>query len=190
MSSRSQGALDRDAGQALGQADAVDAIRGEPTIARRRIALAVLVAVLAAGAAAAAELPVPRFVSLRSSEVNLRTGPGASYPVEWVYVRRSMPVEVIGEFETWRKIRDWQGTVGWVHQSMLDGQRTALVVGAERVLRREPDAEAPAVARLAPGVIGRLLECAPAWCRVEAAGHEGWLRRDEFWGAYPDETIE
>src|SRR5919108_2081271 len=113
-------------------------------------------------------LPIPRFVSLRSNEVNLRTGPGTTYPVEWVYVRRGLPVEVIAEFDVWRRIRDWQNTVGWVHQSMLDGKRTALIVGSDRGLLQEPTDTAPLVARLAPGVIARLLECDGPWCRLEA----------------------
>jgi SH3-like domain-containing protein len=135
-------------------------------------------------------LPVPRFVSLRSGEVNLRAGPGTTYPVEWVYVRRGLPVEVVAEFDVWRRIRDWQNTVGWVHQSMLDGQRTALIVGGDRNLLREPAESAPVVARLAPGVVARLLECEGPWCRIDAEGYRGWLSRDEFWGTYPDETIE
>ena len=68
-------------------------------------------------------LPVPRFVSLRSAEVNVRTGPGTRYPVEWVFVKRDIPVEITAEFDTWRRIRDWEGTEGWVHQSMLSGKR-------------------------------------------------------------------
>lgn len=135
-------------------------------------------------------LPIPRFVSLRSAEVNLRTGPGTTYPIEWVYVRRGFPVEVIAEFDIWRKIRDWQGTVGWVHQSMLDGRRTALVVGEDRFLRDEPSPAAMPVARLASGVIGQLLECAGAWCRIDAANYRGWLPRDEFWGVGPQEVLE
>jgi len=135
-------------------------------------------------------LPIPRFVSLRSSEVNLRTGPGTMYPVDWVYVRRELPVEVIAEFDVWRKIRDWQGTTGWVHQSMLDGRRTVRISGSEQTLRREPDDAAVVVARLAPGVIGRLLECNDSWCRIEVDGNRGWLKRDEFWGVYPDEKIQ
>ncbi len=136
------------------------------------------------------KLPIPRFVSLRSSEVNLRTGPGTTYPVDWVFVRRGLPVEIIAEFDVWRKIRDWQGTVGWVHQSMLDGRRMARITGGEQELRSEPTEAGSAVARLAPGVIGRLLECEASWCKIDAGGYRGWLRRDEFWGAYPDEKVQ
>jgi SH3-like domain-containing protein len=136
------------------------------------------------------ELPIPRFVSLRSDEVNLRTGPGTTYPVEWVYVRRGLPVEIIAEFDVWRRIRDWQNTVGWVHQSMLDGKRTALVVGSDRILLQEPADSAAPVARVAPGVIAWLLECNGLWCRVEAEGYRGWLKREDFWGSYPKENVE
>jgi SH3-like domain-containing protein len=135
------------------------------------------------------KLPIPRFVSLRSGEVNLRTGPGTNYPVDWVFVRRGLPVEIIAEFDVWRKIRDWQGTVGWVHQSMLDGRRTARITGADRELRSEPADDAAIVARVAPGVIGRLLECEASWCELDTEGYRGWLKRDEFWGAYPDEKV-
>lgn len=144
----------------------------------------------AQGVGSETQLPIPRFVSLRSDEVNLRAGPRTTYPVEWVYVRRDLPVEIVAEFDVWRKIRDWQGTTGWVHQSMLAGKRTVLITGGDRDLRREPADLAPIVARLASGAIGRLLECDGPWCRIEVASYRGWLRREEFWGTYPNETIE
>jgi len=135
-------------------------------------------------------LPVPRFVSLAADEVNVRTGPGTKYPIQWVFRRKGLPVEIIQEFEHWRRVRDWEGGVGWVHQSTLSGRRTALVTGALRTLRDEPDMGAPAVAHVEPGVVGRLLECRDDWCHAELEGYRGWLFRDHFWGAYPNEPIE
>ena len=155
--------------------------------------LLVFAAVFAGPAAAQApreNLPVPRFVSLRSEEVNLRTGPGVRYPVEWVFVRRQMPVEILQEFETWRRIRDRDGTEGWVHQSMLTGRRSAVVEGEMRNLRRRPETDAPVVARVEPGVIAAILECRDAWCRLETAGFRGWVQRGEIWGVYPNEAIK
>jgi SH3-like domain-containing protein len=141
-------------------------------------------------AAAQSNLPLPRFVSLKSGEVNLRTGPGPRYPIEWVLMRKDMPVEVLAEFETWRKIRDIEGTEGWVHQRMLSGRRTAIIVGGVRSLHRRDDGQTPVIANLEPGVVGTLLECKGAWCRMEAAGQKGWLQRSEFWGVYPNENFE
>ena len=135
-------------------------------------------------------LPLPRFVSLRNDEVNMRAGPGVRYPIEWVYRRRGLPVEIIDEFGNWRRIRDWEGDLGWVHSSMLSGRRTFRVTGQPRILRREPGENAPAVAKLMPGVVGQLESCNGSWCRLSADGYEGWLQREEFYGVYPRETVE
>ena len=131
-------------------------------------------------------LPLPRFVSLRADEVNMRAGPGVQYPIEWVYRRQALPMEAVAEYGTWRKVRDWQGTQGWVHQSMLSNSRALIVTGKVRTIRSQQSTKAAAVARAEPGVIGALLECPQerAWCRVEVEGREGWLRSVEFWGVY------
>jgi SH3-like domain-containing protein len=134
-------------------------------------------------------LPVPRFVSLRADEVNLRTGPGERYPIDWVLTRKGLPVEIVEEFEAWRKVRDFQGTEGWVHQRMVTGTRNVVVTGDVRTLRADPDAMAPAVARAEPGVIAHLLDCRDTWCRVELQGMKGWLKRGEVWGVYPTEAV-
>lgn len=135
-------------------------------------------------------LPVPRFVSLGTNEANVRTGPGRSYPIDWVFLRRGMPVEITAEFDTWRRIRDWEGSAGWVHQSLLSGRRTVIVVGTERLLRRDPLPDAPPVARVEPGVVGPVLTCEDAWCEVELDGHAGWLAREALWGVYDDEEFD
>jgi SH3-like domain-containing protein len=136
-------------------------------------------------------LPLPRFVSLRAGEVNMRTGPGVQYPVEWVYQRRQMPIEIIAEYGTWRKVRDWQGTQGWIHQSMLTGKRTFVITSTVRTIRRSPDAGSPASARAEAGAIGEIRSCikTEGWCRVEIGGYDGWLRRVDFWGVYQNEPV-
>jgi len=158
---------------------------------RWRLVVAALLLSVALVPAVAAEkaLPVPRFVSLRADEVNLRTGPGERYPIEWVLTRKGLPVEIVEEFEAWRKIRDAQGTEGWVHQRMVTGTRNVLITGELRTLRADADAAAPAVARAEPGVIAHLLDCRDTWCRVELQGVKGWLKRSEVWGVYPGEAV-
>ncbi|HKW53630.1 MAG TPA: SH3 domain-containing protein [Stellaceae bacterium] len=156
---------------------------------RQRLAAAAIL-VLVASVAGAAEKQLPRFVTLRADEVNLRTGPGERYPIDWVLIRKGLPVEIVDEFDVWRKIRDFQGSEGWVHQRMLTGARNVLIEGSVRILHVEPDAASPAVARAEAGVVARLLECRGPWCRVEAQGIKGWLKRDEVWGVYPDESVQ
>ena len=138
-------------------------------------------------------LPLPRFASLRANEVNMRTGPGVRYPIDWVFHRRALPIEIVAEFGTWRKIRDEQGAEGWVHRSMLSGKRTALTIGganSAQTLRRAAEGDAAAVVKLEPGVLVNILECDGPWCRLETHGFRGWLPRKGLWGVKADERIK
>jgi SH3-like domain-containing protein len=134
-------------------------------------------------------LPVPRFVSLRSDEVNMRVGPGARYNINWVYKREGLPVEIIEEFDQWRQIRDSEGTVGWVHKQMLQGKRMAVITHGVGALRRAPEERSGAILRAEPGVIGRLMECEKDWCRMQIAGRKGWIEKTHIWGVYPKEEF-
>lgn len=151
---------------------------------------------LAAGARPALAEPeatgpkLPRFVSLDSDKVNLRSGPGQRYPIQWVLTRKDMPVEVIAQFEHWRRVRAWDGTIGWVQQQLVTGRRHVVVdKGGNRPIHRQPDPASPLVARSEPGVVARLSECRGAWCRIETAAFSGWMRRADLWGVYPDEPV-
>ncbi len=123
-----------------------------------------------------------RMVSLNADEVNVRAGPGIRFQVKWVFRRKGMPLEVLAEYETWRKIRDWEGAEGWVHRAMLSSRPTVLVVRPEVTMRRNPEETAPAVARLAEGMVARLAGCAQGWCQIEVEDYEGWVRREGLWG--------
>jgi len=140
-------------------------------------------------------LPLPRFAALRSDEVNMRSGPGTRFPIEWTYQRRELPVEILREFELWRRIRDPEGTEGWVHQSTLMGRRSFIVRGApgtEVMLRRRAEDQAQPVARLRPGVVGRLRACEPssAWCEAQIGEFRGHIRRADIWGVGPNEEVK
>jgi SH3-like domain-containing protein len=141
---------------------------------------------------ATASKQLPRFVSLRASLVNLRTGPGVRYPVNWVYESKYLPVEIIAEFEYWRKVRDVQGTQGWIHQSLLSSRRTFIIVNEIRILRKRNQSKSGAVAKLGANVIGELKSCpiSSGWCEVLVHGYKGWLRRVDFWGDYANERIK
>ncbi|MDP6953480.1 MAG: SH3 domain-containing protein [Alphaproteobacteria bacterium] len=137
--------------------------------------------------AAETGLPLPRFVSLGAEEVNLRTGPGLRYPVAWVFVREDMPVEIVAEFEQWRRVRDFEGAEGWVHKAMLSGTRTVLVLGDGRPLRARPDPASRVLARAEARVQGRLHSCRSVWCEVTLHSYRGWMQRTYLWGVYPEE---
>lgn len=147
----------------------------------------------------ASGLPVPRFVSLKSDRVNLRTGPGTDYPTSWVFRRAGLPVEVLNEFESWRQVRDSEGTTGWVLQSLLSGRRTALVSPWEikagnpppQITVRSDDSDkARPVAIVEAGVIANISKCDGRWCQVSIDKFRGYLPQKQLWGIYPNEIVK
>ncbi|MDX5360267.1 MAG: SH3 domain-containing protein [Alphaproteobacteria bacterium] len=135
-------------------------------------------------------LPLPRFVSIKSGEVNVRRGPGTNYPIDWVFVRAGVPVEIIAESDHWRKIRDVDGATGWVHKQLLQGDRMALILGAMNDMIDSPYGNFEVVARIEGGVIARLEACDTGWCRLRVGSVEGWLPKSVIYGVYPEETFK
>jgi SH3-like domain-containing protein len=136
-------------------------------------------------------LPLPRFVSLKASKVNVRRGPSREYGIAWVYRARGLPVEVVSEFGNWRRIRDAEGAEGWVLRTLLSGWRTAMVAPWHEnglyPLRDSPGGRV--IAQVKSGVIGRLLECDGQWCRLRINRFEGWMEQNTLWGVYPGERF-
>lgn len=139
-------------------------------------------------------LPIPRFVSLKAEKVNVRRGPSSDHAVSWVFNRKGMPVEIVAEFENWRRIRDSDGEEGWILQNMLSGKRTAMIApwrkGQALGLHQEARAESGLVAMLSAGVIAEVEDCSGSWCHVSAGGYDGWVEQSMLWGVYPGESVD
>jgi SH3-like domain-containing protein len=163
------------------------------------MAVALSCAVTASATAAGADkglssLPVPRFVSLKADRVNVHGGPDKDHDVVWIYTRVGLPVEITAEFENWRRIRDSDGTEGWVYHSLLSGKRTATVQLKTKTdlaqLHASADPKSSVTAQLAFGVLGTVKHCNGAWCELSGDGFDGWIEQTELWGVYPDEKVE
>ncbi|MCV0394745.1 MAG: hypothetical protein K5872_00895 [Rhizobiaceae bacterium] len=141
-------------------------------------------------------LPLPRFVSLKAGRVNARIGPGLNFPVDWLYLKPGLPMEIIQEYDNWRRVRDADGAEAWINQSLLSGKRTGIAApwhrGKETLLslRTEPDEEASTVASVEPGAMGRILQCDGQWCEMEFGSVRGWMEQTRVWGAYPGERVK
>lgn len=141
-------------------------------------------------------LPLPRFVSLRSGRVNSRIGPGLSYGVDWMYLKSGLPMEIIQEYDNWRRVRDADGAEGWINQALLSSRRTAMTAPWQRgkdlkfPLLAEPRKEAQPVAFVEPGVIGTIKTCNGDWCEMTFAGRTGFMAQSLIWGAYPGESVD
>jgi SH3-like domain-containing protein len=142
----------------------------------------------------ATRLPVPRFVSLKPSDTPMREGPSKDHRIKWVFKKEGVPVEIIAEFENWRRVRDSEGDDGWVFHARLSGRRTAQInpklKETNLTLHARDSESAQVVARLEPGVIGSVEQCTGRWCKLQGSGFEGWIQQDKLWGVYPGERVK
>ena len=160
---------------------------------RRFFAAALMFGLAVTGSAGSAQetRPTPYWASISASEAMMRTGPGKNFPATWLYRRADLPIKVLEVFPSWRKVEDPGGTTGWMLVNLLSDTRTALVTGTEvQPIHEEPNASSPIRYRAAPGVVGRISQCAGGWCRFDAAGKRGHIRSDSLWGIDPGEVLE
>lgn len=134
-------------------------------------------------------LPLPRYVSMKATEGNVRRGPSLTHRIDWIFKRRDIPLIITAEYGNWRRVEDRDGAGGWVHYSLLSGTRTAIVESDMLDLMNQPAEGALVVARLELGVIARLEECSETWCKLNAAGYRGWAPKTALWGVQPDEIL-
>jgi len=132
-------------------------------------------------------LPLPRYVSMKAGKGNVRRGPGLTHKVDWVFVRKDIPLRITAEYGNWRRVQDMDGAGGWMHYSLLSGRRTVVIRKDYTPLRTTPDVGSDPRAYAEQGVVGYLGTCLPLWCRVRAEGHRGWVLKDEMWGVDPQD---
>lgn len=141
-------------------------------------------------------LPLPRFASLKANRVNLRIGPGREHAIAMRYLKAGLPVEIVREWSNWRQIRDWEGTEGWVHGSLLSGKRAVIVSpwakGSSELisLKTKPSADARAIAKMEAGRSAKVKKCENQWCSLEIGDRKGWIEQDKLWGVYGSEIID
>ena len=141
------------------------------------------------GRGAVTNLPIPRFVSLKGNEGNARRGPGLTHRIDWVFTREGMPLKITAEYEHWRRVEDVDGAGGWVHYSLLSGVRSVLIQKDMAQAFSQPDDTSDVMYQSELGVVGKLLQCVPDWCRIAVEGEKGWIRKDALWGVTADEIF-
>jgi SH3-like domain-containing protein len=149
-------------------------------------------------------LPLPRYVSLKSYETNLRKGPGSNYPIVWTYKQKGYPMQVVAEFEQWRKLKDKDGEEGWVRENLISGNRNVVIIGnkiqksnyeyqlpeRESILFYHPSEDSYPVARVELNVIGKIKKCNEEWCLLKIDRFSGWIRKVNLWGIGKEEIIK
>ncbi|MEQ9122551.1 MAG: SH3 domain-containing protein [Alphaproteobacteria bacterium] len=135
-------------------------------------------------------LPIPRYVSIRADEANLRVGPGGLFPIRWRLLRRNMPARIEDEEGQWREIVLHDGERGWLYNPLLSGARYLYVTADQAPLARKPEAGAQVSAYVQKGVVLRATTCEPGWCEVRKGEIRGWIARDAVWGVLDGERFD
>lgn len=158
------------------------------------MAIAGLAMVTADGRASAADArkTLPYFASINAGRARMRTGPDKTYPASWLYQRRDLPLRVVAVFKEWRRVQDPDGAEGWMLSNLLRTTRTAIVRGeGPAAMRKRPAADAALAWQAAPGVVGRISDCAgTGWCRFDVEGRTGYIEIERLWGVEQSEMVE
>ena len=133
---------------------------------------------------------IPRFVSLKSDDVNLRIGSSTNYPIILKYVTKNMPVEITDEYERWRKIRDIQGNEGWIYGDLLKGDRFVIIIkNNESKIHMFSKPDGKPIGEIGKLNIARIKVCLKKWCKIKFDNNTGWINKKNLWGVYKNETI-
>ncbi len=135
-------------------------------------------------------LPLPRYVSMKAAEGNVRRGPSLTHRIDWVFKRRGMPLQITAEYGNWRRVQDRDGAGGWVHYALLSGARTVLIESELLTVYTSPDPSSQVSAKFETGVVARLGSCSLDWCHISAGGYRGWAQKSNLWGVDPSEIRE
>ena len=136
-------------------------------------------------------LKIPRFVSLKSDEVNLRVGPSINYPKELQYIQKNLPIEIIDEYDLWRKITDIDGNKGWVHKSLIKSERYAIILPKNNkkvFVFSNPIGKK--IGEIGKNNIVKLNNCLKKWCYIHFLNNKGWINKENLWGVYDNEIYK
>ena len=135
-------------------------------------------------------LILPRYVSLKSNDSNLRIGSSINYPIKLKYVIANTPVEIIDEYKNWRKIKDYEGNEGWLHRSLLKSKRFAIInVPYEEGAQVYDKPKGNVIGKIGKKNIVKIEKCLNDWCYIKYKEYKGWISKLNLWGIYEEEII-
>ena len=135
-------------------------------------------------------LKIPRFVSTKTDESNLRVGAGKKYPKILTYNKKNFPLEIIGEYHEWRNIKDFEGNVGWLHERLLKGNRYAIINPPyEEPTHILEKPEGKIIGKIGKRNIVKVNRCLKNWCYIMFEKNKGWITKNNLWGTYEDEVF-
>lgn len=126
-------------------------------------------------------------VSIKGNNVNMRSGPGHEHEILW-RIGHGFPLRVIKKTKGWVRVKDFEGSEGWVSTTVISHEQHAVVranKGTDQNInvRSRPDIKSDVVATAIYGVVFRVLDRKGDWVKVQHEnGVKGWVRQDLLWG--------
>ncbi len=135
-------------------------------------------------------LEIPRYVSLKSDDANIRVGPSKNYPIEIKYIKKNYPLKVLEEYEGWRKVEDFKKNIGWIHKSLISGTRTGILLSNDnKTIKLLNTLDGNLIGEIGKGNIVFLEKCKIDWCLVSSENNKGWIDKEYIWGVKEKEII-
>jgi SH3-like domain-containing protein len=122
------------------------------------------------------------FLTLRYNNVNLRQGPSKDYPIKIFYKKKYLPVLVYDSSDNFRKIKDHENNVGWIHRSQLSKKKAALTVDDRVIMFKNSTIFSKPLAVLEKGRFCLISKCKNDWCKVRVSKYSGWIKKKSLWG--------
>ena len=136
-------------------------------------------------------LELPRYISIKSSEANIRVGPSKNYPIVIKYIQKGFPLKIIDEYEEWRRVEDHKKRIGWVHKSLISGNRTGIILSNDsKNIELFNTLDGNVVGEIGKGNIVKLEKCKIEWCLVSSGNFKGWIDKKYIWGVKEKEIIK
>ncbi|MCX8515851.1 MAG: SH3 domain-containing protein [Alphaproteobacteria bacterium] len=125
---------------------------------------------------------LPKLVSLRWRDINVRKGPSKSFPTTFSLHEKGLPLILTRRHGDWREVMDWEKSKGWVLRDALSDEKTLMInVGQTSLLSapmRDSNSRAISLAILKKGVTAKIISCEAQWCHIETfvGKKTGWVR--------------
>jgi SH3-like domain-containing protein len=134
---------------------------------------------------------VPRIANLKSSKVNLHVGPGIHYPIDWVLTLKHMPVIIVSEFGQWRRVKICDGTIGWIHKSLLSCKKKAILLN-DAVLFSSDSEGSKKLAQIGKNVVVEIIKRKDIWTKIIVETDDkdkftGYVKTRSLWGCCADD---
>ena len=124
------------------------------------------------------------FRTLRNDKTNLRLGPSFEYPIKIFYKKKFLPVLIQEKFGNFRKIRDHENNVGWIHVSQLSKKKAAIVVDGDLIMFKNPTIYSNPIVALKEGRLVKIHKCRKKWCKIKSGDFKGWVKNKNLWGLF------